>query len=73
MDKRWRWLFITLMFPALLFSLGASPQPQEKSVTYERYDVEIAIQPDGSLLVAETYQIRFEGEFHTGFAGWGKF
>ncbi|MBL7065370.1 MAG: hypothetical protein ISS49_14345 [Anaerolineae bacterium] len=28
---------------------------------------DIDIQPDGSMVVAETYQIRFEGEFHIGF------
>ncbi len=50
-----------------LLSLAAAPQPQ-RSVTYERYDVDIDIQADGSLLVAETYRLRFEGEFQTGFA-----
>jgi hypothetical protein len=63
MNKRWHRLALLL----LLVGLGAAPQPQE-SITYERYDVDINIQPDGSLLVVETYQIRFEGEFHTGFA-----
>ena len=56
-----------LLSMLLLLSLAAAPLPQ-KSVTYERYDVDIDIQADGSLHVAETYQIRFEGEFHTGFA-----
>jgi len=54
-----------------LLNLAAAPQlpqRQDKSVTYERYDVDIAIQADGSLLVAENYRLRFEGEFHTGFA-----
>jgi len=54
-----------------LLNLAAAPQlppRQDKSVTYERYDVDIAFQADGSLLVAETYRLRFEGEFHTGFA-----
>lgn len=64
MDRQWRWLALILL---LLASLGAAPQPQE-SVTYGRYDVDIDVQPDGSLLVAETYQLRFQGEFHTGFA-----
>jgi len=50
-----------------LLGLGAAPQPQ-KSVIYERYDVDIDVEADGSLLVAETYQILFEGEFQTGFA-----
>jgi len=47
--------------------LAAAPAPQ-RSVTYERYDVEIDIQTDGSLIVAETYKLRFQGEFRTGFA-----
>jgi uncharacterized membrane protein YgcG len=64
MDRR----FLTVLLAILaLLSLAAAPQPQ-RSVAYERYDVDIDIQPDGSLLVAETYQLRFEGEFRTGFA-----
>jgi len=54
-----------------LLTLAAAPhlpQRKDKSVTYERYDIDITIQADGSLLVAETYQLRFRGEFHTGFA-----
>ncbi|MBE9507536.1 MAG: DUF2207 domain-containing protein, partial [Chloroflexi bacterium] len=58
---------IFLLPTLLLLSLAAAPQPQN-SVTYERYDVDIDVQADGSLHVAETYQMRFEGEFHTGFA-----
>lgn len=64
MNKRWTWLACVVL---LVVGLGAAPHPQD-NVTYERYDVNIDIQPDGSLLVTETYQIRFEGEFHTGFA-----
>ncbi|MFO7741228.1 MAG: DUF2207 domain-containing protein [Anaerolineae bacterium] len=64
MDRRW--LTCVLVFLALL-SVGAAPLPQ-RSVTYERYDVDIDVQPDGTLQVAETYQLRFEGEFRTGFA-----
>lgn len=64
--------FLSLLLAALtLLSLAAAPQrpaPQERSVTYERYDVDIAIQTDGTLLVAETYQLRFQGQFTTGFA-----
>lgn len=56
------------LFAALvLLSLAAAPEPQ-RSVTYERYDVDIRVDQDGSLRVAETYQLRFEGGFHTGFA-----
>jgi len=72
MRRRQGWLVIALV---LVVGLGAAPQSQESvcywaatGVTYERYDVEIDIQVDGSLFVAETYQLRFEGEFQTGFA-----
>ena len=59
---------LTIIVTALtLLSLAAAPQPQ-RSVAYERYDVDIDVQQDGSLLVAETYRLRFEGEFRTGFA-----
>ncbi|MGD2104439.1 MAG: DUF2207 domain-containing protein, partial [Anaerolineae bacterium] len=59
---------LTLLFAVLsLLSVSAAPEPQ-RSVTYERYDVDIRVQEDGSLDVAETYQLRFEGEFRTGFA-----
>ncbi len=64
--------FLSLLLAALtLLSLAAAPQQplqQERSATYERYDVEIAIQADGTLLVTETYQLRFQGQFTTGFA-----
>ncbi len=60
-------LLTCLLIVVALLSLGAVPRPQT-SVTYERYDVDIDVRPDGSLQVAETYQLRFEGEFHTGFA-----
>jgi len=59
---------LTVVVVALsLLASAAAPAPQ-RSAAYERYDVDIAVQPDGSLAVAETYQLRFEGEFRTGFA-----
>jgi uncharacterized membrane protein YgcG len=64
MDRR---LLAVLLAILALLSVAAAPQPQ-RSVIYERYDVDIEIQADGSLLVAETYQLSFEGEFRTGFA-----
>jgi len=64
MGKR---LLACLLIAVALTNLAAAPQPQ-RSVTYERYDVDIDIQSDGSLQVAETYQLRFDGEFRTGFA-----
>ena len=64
MQKRVLMVIVTAL---VLLSFAAVPEPQ-RSVTYERYDVDIQIQGDGSLLVAETYRLRFEGEFRTGFA-----
>lgn len=61
--RGWTCLLLTLV----VLTLAAAPQ-QQRSVTYERYDVVIHVQRDGSLLVAETYQLRFDGAFHTGFA-----
>ncbi|MGD9002536.1 MAG: DUF2207 domain-containing protein, partial [Anaerolineae bacterium] len=63
----YRRLLTFLLAVLAILSMAAAPQPQ-RSVIYERYDVDIDIQADGSLLVAETYQLRFEGEFRTGFA-----
>jgi len=60
-------LLTCLLILLALSSLGAAPEPQ-RSVTYERYDVDIDVRSDGSLNVAETYQLRFQGEFSTGFA-----
>jgi len=62
-----RRLLALLLVAMALLGLAAVPEPQ-RSVTYERYDVDIEVQREGSLLVAETYQLRFEGEFQTGFA-----
>ena len=50
-----------------LLASAAAPEPQ-RSVAYERYDVNIEVQTDGSFVVAESYHLRFEGEFRTGFA-----
>lgn len=56
---------ITLLVVLALLNLAATPQPQRR-VTYERYDVDIDVHADGCLLVAESRQLRFEGEFRTG-------
>lgn len=62
-----RRLLIFLTMVLALLTVSAVPQ-QQRSVSYQRYDVDIRLQSDGSLLVEETYQMRFEGEFRTGFA-----
>lgn len=63
--KRRVWPFILGALAAL--AVAAAPL-QQRNVTYQRYDVVIDVQRDGSLLVTETYELRFEGEFRTGFA-----
>lgn len=60
-DKRNRWprrLILFLMLAALLVptAVGAA-----KSYRAERYDVDLAIQPDAALVVTETVAFRFEG------------
>lgn len=49
---------------------GASPGwAQDASpIVYERYDVDFEVRPDGSFVVRETQQIRFDGEFSLAFA-----
>jgi hypothetical protein len=50
-----------------LFPVAA--QAQEKSLVWERYDVEIVVNDDGTFNVAEEQRIRFtEGEFTFGYA-----
>ena len=56
---------------ALLFLLAAArpAQAQGKTLYWDRYDVAITIQPDGTLRVVETQQITFtSGTFTFGFA-----
>lgn len=51
------------LFTLLLAALALWPAPVQaaKSYTAERYDVRVAIQPDGALLVTESIVFRFEG------------
>ncbi len=62
-----RRLFLLIIALGLLAVLGAA-WPQERSVTYRRYDVDITVYPDGTFRVDEVYHLTFEGEFHSGFA-----
>ncbi|MBX3011351.1 MAG: DUF2207 domain-containing protein [Caldilineaceae bacterium] len=56
----------------ILLALGGYSTPgvhaQTPAITYERYDTHITLQPDGTFLVREIQQIRFDDEFHTAFA-----
>ncbi len=48
---------------------GAAALAQDAPpVSYERYDVDFDVRPDGSFVVRETQQIRFDGEFSQAFA-----
>lgn len=58
-------LLICLFFTALIPS---TTQAQTQPIVYQRYDSDITIRPDGTFLVREIQQIRFDGEFHTAFA-----
>ncbi len=62
--KPYRFVSIAVL---LLLTIAAAP-PQQQAVTYERYDVEIVLQSDGSFWVTESYTIRFDGVFQQGFA-----
>lgn len=41
---------------------------QAPAITYQRYDTAITLRADGTFLVREIQQIRFDDEFHTAFA-----
>ena len=60
------------IFPCLLLCLLFNRAPlyaqQAPPITYQRYDTAITLQPDGSFLVQEIQQIRFDGNFHTAYA-----
>jgi uncharacterized membrane protein YgcG len=71
MIPRIRW-YIAFAFAAILLGavVAASPvaQAQEKSLVWERFDVDIAVNEDGTFDVAEHQRIRFtDGTFTFGF------
>ena len=62
-------LFLRLLvFLGLLVLNTGVVRAQAPAITYERYDTAITLRPDGSFLVREIQQIRFDDEFHTAFA-----
>ncbi|MFN8496100.1 MAG: DUF2207 domain-containing protein [Caldilineaceae bacterium] len=69
MDWHIRW-FVFLFTCALFFIFAPFPSSsyaQEKSLVWERFDVAINIQPDGSFTVAEQQRIHFtQGAFRFG-------
>ncbi|MCB8976171.1 MAG: DUF2207 domain-containing protein [Ardenticatenaceae bacterium] len=68
--KQLRQIFILMGLIGLLAIMAAPAQRAlaQSDVAYERYDVNITVQADGRFTVQEIQQIRFDGEFTTGFA-----
>lgn len=61
-----RWSVLLAVIALALSPVGAA---QAKSAAWQRYDVDITVQPDGSLRVVETQVIEFQGgPFREGFA-----
>lgn len=62
-------LFLRSLIVLLLLGLGSNRvYAQTPAITYERYDVEIVLKPDGNFIVREIQQIRFDDTFQTAFA-----
>jgi hypothetical protein len=65
------WLVLAAAILALaalaLAGVGPATAQDAPPIVYERYDVDIAVQPDGAFVVRETQQIRFGGQFSQGF------
>ena len=71
---RWTVLWVLLLLGPILFSLSTSPtlspvaHAQDKTLVWERFDVDIEVQSDGTFEVAEHQTIRFtSGTFTSGF------
>ena len=58
----WRKLFMTFLVLSTLLLSAPRALAQEKSYNAERFDVDILVQNDGSLLVTETVVFHFVGE-----------
>jgi hypothetical protein len=56
-----------LLLIALASALPVSAQSAGRSVTWQRFDVDLDLQRDGSLNVSETQVIAFDGTFQTGY------
>ena len=62
---------LSLRFLLLVFVVVVrvdTAHAQTPAITYERYDTVITLRSDGTLLVRETQQLRFAGEYRTAFA-----
>lgn len=66
--KRYFWLGLFLAFILILPGMNVA-QAQEKTLYWQRYDVNLTVQPNSDILVEETQQIVFtSGAFTFGFA-----
>jgi hypothetical protein len=66
--KRRLW-FVALLAVVLLWGTWGAAQAQEKSLYWQRYDVNLTVQPNSDILVEEIQQIAFtSGTFRFGFA-----
>lgn len=52
---------------ALVVPAAAGAQQGSRSVNWQRFDVDLVIQPNGSLVVTETQTIQFNGTFQAGY------
>lgn len=69
MQKIFYRLVLLIGISGLAFALAGKTVAQTKSIIWNRYDVDITIQPDGLLRVVETQEIEFHGgPFTSGFA-----
>jgi uncharacterized protein (TIGR04222 family) len=59
------WLAVMALLLLLLVPASAAAQSQ-RSVSWPRYDVDLAVQTDGSLRVTETQTVQFSGTYQTG-------
>jgi len=57
--------FLALPFglAAVLLASGSDLQAQDRSLSLERFDAEITVDPDGTIHVVETLDVRFEGSY----------
>ncbi len=56
-----RIFFFSLIIASVLAALMLTAAMAEKAYSADRYDVIIAVQPDGSLIITENVEFRFEG------------
>ena len=56
-----------LFLIALAIALPVSAQSAGRSVTWQRFDVDLDLQRDGSVHVSETQAIAFNGTFQAGY------